>query len=223
MPSRYQRNRPTKTKHKMPTVALDDRLPSDVVGSKAWLICKPHPPSTPIYQRNPSERQISTKERVQNRNTINKIIAHIEKYGWQMIDGGEMNECWINTRTYPNKLFKPGMIYDREMEKRILFPISDSDNDKRGIAFHFERGANGIYEVESNRWYTVETDTRRGRRASRKNIAAAQRQEKFGMQSATKHPYESNMSTIEMPGFNMPAPSVPKKQNRLSLEISEKE
>ena len=219
MPSRYNRNKPEKKKSKLPTLSLADRQPHEVVGTSEWLQNKPYyipPPPSGKKQSVVPAHAITA-----NQYTIKMIKACLDRYGWQMIDGGDCDKCWITTKIYPKKLFQPGMIRDIETGERVLFPIAIGDEDKRGVAFHFERGAAGNYEVKTNQWYSIAADTRRGRRATKRSIAAALRQEKFAQKRQPPQEKE-NMTHIKKLGFKAPAPSAPVVPNRLSLEISEK-
>ena len=219
MPGFHRRSAPPKIKCRPPSpptvTELAERSRYEIVGTSDWVQNKPGYVS-PILQLAPSNR-IREAQLADNRTQIQKIKRHLDENGWQMIDGGEMDGLWINTEAYPDELFEPGLVYDLSNGCTVLFPMSDGTNDPRGLAFHFERRANGTYEVVTNGWSTVEANTRRGRRSS--GFAA----KKLARRKKTDREIRSRLRPSERAAFtSRQTPPVRATSPRLSLEISEK-
>ena len=219
MPGFHRRSAPPKIKCRPPSPPtveeLAQRSTHEIVGTSDWVRNRPGYLS-PILQPPPFTR-IRAALLAHNHTRIQRIKQHVDENGWQMIDGGEMNGKWINTEAYPDELFEPGLVYDLNNGGTVQFPLSDGTNDPRGLAFHFERCANGMYEVVTNAWSTVEADTRRGRRSSR---FVAKR---LARRKETDRKHSNRLLPSEREHFAVrQTPTTRATPPRLSLEISEK-
>ena len=98
-----------------------------------------------------------------------RITAHIEKYDWQMISGGEHDGKWINPK-YPKEIFDSGSIPDpRQAGGALFFPLTHTEEDPHGIGLSLEVGGGGTYfRIVDNHWHEVtgcRSATRRKKRA----------------------------------------------------------
>ena len=211
--------------------ALLDREPYEIPGTLAWLENKPDYVSPESTQK--TERHVSAAKIRRNQQEVEKIKQDIHTHGWEMIEGGEQHGQWINTGKYPNILFEPGQVKEIESGCSVLFPLSDGVEDPLGIAFHFHQCANGIYKVVTNEWYTIETHTRRGRRASKREMKRRKKQRQKRHHPENNHrpmynksrsaPESSPPSPTTSPRTTLPRTTSPRTTSvsRLSLEISE--
>ena len=217
--------------------SLLGRAPHEIVGTQEWLENKayyippePHAPRARRRARSRARRRARHRARVpaavlrNNDRLVENIRAHIATHNWQMIEGGEEHGHWINTHKYPDILFEPGQIKHTASARGVLFPLSDGAEDPHGIAFHFQEHPNGLYDVVTNKWYTLEDDTRRGRRAAKNarrkarraaNPSSRRRQRPLPPDAAYKPSSEAARAGTRPPTTN------PRTRAGLSLEISE--
>lgn len=154
------------------------REPHEIPGSRAWAADRaakhPRVSFESNYREGMSAEEIREFENIMNsyrcfpdiaiakqQYIINDIIDRTDHNDWQLINGGELDGKWVNA-AYQDKVFNSGKIIDRMNGDEILFPISSTDDDPRGLAFHFEArcggadssiGTNEWHHVEDNRYY----------------------------------------------------------------------
>jgi hypothetical protein len=105
-----------------------------------------------------------------NRKLVDTIINFTIDNDWQQIDGGEHNNMWINSSTYPDKIFAYGKITELSTGEVHYFPVSNNEEDPKGIAMHNIVNIGGKRcTVVTNQWTHME-DTRRGKREERRQM-----------------------------------------------------
>ena len=187
MPNR-RGNRSMTLQARMQQIALaPPREACEIVGSKSWLYAK-NRDSNYKYNKDKAQesffstfshqekvkyltslpRAFANFQKAKNEKSINDIAEWVDECGWQYIEGGQHNGCWVHQR-YPEQVFQGGVatLECRQGPLDIEFPISDLENDIHGIAYHFASNNCGLKTtILSNKWHDYDS-TRKGKRKKR--------------------------------------------------------
>ena len=116
----------------------------------------------------------SQKEGVST-NFIDRVLDFIDQAEWAQIEGGEHNGRWINPKHYPERIFDTGRIKEMVTGEYYYFPHSSTDNDPKGLAFHYVVSDGGKrYTIKPNIWQ--EYKSRGHRKSERRNRQKKQRE-----------------------------------------------
>lgn len=106
---------------------------------------------------------------------IDKVLDFIDQAEWAQIEGGEHNGRWINPKHYPERIFDTGKIKEKGTGEYYYFPHSSTDNDPKGLAFHYVVSDGGKrYTIQPNIW--KEYKSRGHRKSERRNRQKKQRE-----------------------------------------------
>jgi len=132
------------------------------------------------YLKNCIPRTVKHGKYIANESLLDNINRWVDGNGWQYIEGGEYDGCWVNPQ-YPNRIFQGNAITlpitggDYETAE---FPVASNEDDTMGLALHFEVYCAGSkMNILPNRWRNYDS-TRRGRKQVRSNQRKARRQKR---------------------------------------------
>jgi hypothetical protein len=180
MPNR-RGNRSMTLQARMQQIALAPlREPQTIAGSKEWLCAKNHSYynkekaqesffSTFTHEEkvkhfNTLPKAFINVQKVENEKKINDILDWINECGWQYIEGGQHDGCWVH-QSYPEQIFQ-GDVVTLECTQGpsdIEFPVSTLEDDVHGIAYRCTSVNCGLKkEILSNKWHDHDS-TRKGK------------------------------------------------------------